>query len=75
MVAPDDVSKGDVDLPRHVMCHHLGWRHLYYMDPRVISSKFQNSKYGKEESVRTSKVPKLQTSEVLNLQTSKVPKL
>jgi hypothetical protein len=25
VVGPDDVAKGDVDLPRHATCHHLGW--------------------------------------------------
>jgi hypothetical protein len=25
VVGPDDIAKGDVDLPRHAMCHHLGW--------------------------------------------------
>jgi hypothetical protein len=25
MVGPDDVARGDMDLPRHATCHHLSW--------------------------------------------------
>jgi hypothetical protein len=50
VVGPDDINEGDVDPPKHAMCHHGNWRQLYYVGSEGKGNQnFRCQKVGRKQ--------------------------